>query len=115
MWRTALGAFLIAHGVLTAIIWSAPPGGEAPMTPGRSWLLGDARLVSVVLAVVSGLLIVASGVGVLGHRDWWSAAGLAGGVLSLVLFLLFFSLWWLIGIAISSALVVAALRDRLGG
>jgi hypothetical protein len=37
-------------------------------------------------------------------------AGLAGGALSLLLFGLFVTPWWLVAIAISSGLVVAALR-----
>ena len=80
------------------------------MSTSHSWLLGDARVVSLLLAVIAGLLIAGSGVGLLIHQDWWSSLGLAGGVLSLALFGLFFTPWWLAAITISSALVVAALR-----
>jgi hypothetical protein len=83
------------------------------MNTSRSWLLGEARLVSLVLAILAGLFIVAGGVGLLSHQDWWSLVGLVGGALSLVLFGMFFTPWWLAGIAISAALVVAALRDRI--
>jgi hypothetical protein len=110
VWRAAFGVLLVAHGLVTILIWSPSPSVEAPMSTSRSWLLGDARLVSLVLALIAGLLIAASGVGLLSHQDWWSLLGLAGGVTSLGLFALFFTPWWLVAIAISSALVVAALR-----
>ena len=111
MWRTASGILLIAHGLLTILIWSPSPSSDAPMDTGRSWLLGEARSASVVLAVLAGLLITSSGVGVLIHQDWWAYAGLAGGTLSLALFGLFFTPWWLVAIAISLALVAVSIRD----
>jgi hypothetical protein len=113
MWRTAFGVLLVAHGILTILIWSPSPSPEAPMSTSRSWLLGDARSVSVVLALTAGLLIAAAGAGLLSHQDWWSLVGLAGGALSLALFGLFFTPWWLVAITISAGLVVAALRDRI--
>lgn len=111
MWRTAFGVLLIAHGFLTIVIWSPRPSADAPMDTSRSWLLGEARTVSVTLAVVAGLLIAAGGAGLLSHQEWWSVVGLVGGALSLVLFGLFFTGWWLLAIAISSTLVVVAFRD----
>ena len=111
MWRTAFGVLLVAHGLLTIVIWLAPPSADAPMDTGRSWLLGDARGVALACAVVAGLLVAASGVGLLGHQSWWSVVGLGGGLLSLALFGLFFSGWWLLAIAISSTLVILAIRD----
>jgi hypothetical protein len=110
MWRTAFGVLLVAHGLLTVLIWSPSPSAEAPMSTSRSWLIGDARTASLTLAVVAGLLVAGSGVGLLSGQAWWSLPGVAGGVLSLALFALFFTPWWLAAIAISSALVLAALR-----
>lgn len=111
MWRTAFGVLLVAHGLLTIVIWTPRPSADAPMDTSRSWLLGEARAVSVALAVVAGLLIAASGAGLLSHQDWWSVVGLGGGALSLALFALFFSGWWLLAIALSTTLVVVAFRD----
>ena len=51
--------------------------------------------------------------GVLTEQDWWSLLGLVGGTLSLVLFGLFFTPWWLLAIAISATLVVLALGDGI--
>lgn len=113
MWRVAFGVLLIAHGLVTILIWAPAPSADAPMDTSRSWLLGEARLVSLVLAIPAGLLIIASGVGLLSHQDWWSLVGVVGGALSLILFGVFFTPWWLAAIAISAALVIAALRETL--
>lgn len=110
MWRTAFGFLLVAHGLLTVVIWLPRPDADAPMDTSHSWLLGEARVVSVACAVVAGVLIATSGVGLLGDQTWWSIVGLGGGLLSLVLFGLFFSVWWLLAIAISSSLVIVAIR-----
>lgn len=113
MWLSAFGVLLVAHGLLMILIWSPTPSANAPMNTSHSWLLGDARVVSLVLALIAGVLIAASGIGLLIHQDWWSLAGLVGGALSLVLFGLFFTPWWLVAMVISTALLVAALRDRI--
>jgi hypothetical protein len=110
MWRTALGVLLVAHGLLTILIWSPRPKSGSPMDTSHSWLLGDARTLSLVTAIAAGLLIAAAGLGVLSHQAWWSLVGLIGGVLSLALFGLFFTPWWLGAIAISTGLVIAAVR-----
>jgi hypothetical protein len=116
MWRTAFGVLVVAHGLLTVGIWTPNPRtltGDAPMDTSHSWLLGDARTVSLVLAVIAGFVVSAAGLGILAHQEWWTAAGLLGGVLSLVRFGLFFTPWWAAAIAISAALIVVAIRDGI--
>jgi hypothetical protein len=116
MWRTVLGWFVVAHGLLTILIWSPNPrtlATDAPMDTSHSWLFGDARTISLALALVAGAVMAAAGVGFLTHQAWWSIAGVIGGALSLVLFGLFFTPWWAAGIAISVVLVVAAVRAGL--
>lgn len=113
MWRTLLGGLVVAHGLLTILIWSPDPRNVAskpPMDTGHSWLLGDARTLSLVLAITAGAAIAAAGVGFLTQQAWWSLAGLTGGALSLALFALFFTPWWAAAIAISAGLIMAALR-----
>src|SRR5215211_4090808 len=41
--RVLLGAFIVAHGLLTALIWASSPKADAPFRATHSWLLGDAR------------------------------------------------------------------------
>lgn len=81
------------------------------MNTSHSWLFGEARMGSLALAILAGLLIAVSGTALLAHQEWWSIIGLAGAALSLALFGLFFTPWWLLGIAISTAIGVVTLRD----
>ena len=117
MWRSMLGWVVVAHGLLTILIWAPNPravDANARMDASHSWLFGDARTLSVMLAVGAGLFIAVAGVGFLTDQAWWSTAGVVGGGLSLVLFGLFFTPWWAAGIASSAALVVAAVRVGIG-
>jgi hypothetical protein len=109
--RTAFGALLIVHGLITITIWVPRPTDRAPMSTSHSWLFGEARVGSLVLAILAGLLIVSSGTALLAHQGWWCIAGLAGAALSLALFGVFFTPWWLLGISMSTALGVVTLRD----
>lgn len=115
MWRAILGGLVVAHGFLTAAIWlpqykAAEGASIQPPDPSHSWLLGDARALGLVLALTAGGLLVVAGSAVLTDQVWWPTAGVIAGAVSLLLFLLFFSRWWLIALAISGGLVVAAVR-----
>ena len=114
MIRYLLGAFVVAHGLVTIAMWSPNPRTVQPAPPmdtSHSWLLGDARSVALTLAVAAGLVIAVAGAGFLAHQQWWAPVGVIGGALSLALFALFFTPWWSAGIAISAALVVGAVRS----
>src|SRR5918996_3506665 len=113
MTRFLLGALVVAHGLVTIAIWSPNPRTVQPAPPmdtSHSWLLGDARSIALILAIAAGVMIAVTGVAFLAHQQWWTYAGVLGGALSLLLFALFFTPWWLAGIAISGSLVVGALR-----
>lgn len=113
MVRFLIGGFVIAHGLVTIGIWAPNPQNVKPAPPmdtTHSWLLGDARSFALSLAIAAGMAIAIAGVAYLINLQWWPIAGLVAGSLSLLLFGLFFSPWWVAGIAISSALVIAALR-----
>jgi len=113
--RMVVGLFLVAHGLLTALIWGAPklsvPEGQLqPPDPSHSWLLGDVRAASVALGVVAGAALTVAGIAFLTHQTWWPEAAMGAGVASIALFAVFFTPWWLAGIAISAALVIGAMR-----
>jgi hypothetical protein len=113
--RTLIGLFLVTHGLVTALIWGSPKAAVAegqwqPPDPMHSWLLGDARALSIVLGLIVGMSLAITGFGFLTHQTWWPVVGVAAGASSLFLFTLFFTPWWLAGIAISSALIIGAAR-----
>ena len=113
MWRTMLGLFVLAHGVVTVAIWGPNPRTVEkgpPIDTSHSWLLGSARSVSLILAIWAGVAISVAGIAFLTHQEWWPLAGILGGGLSFILFIVFFSPWWFAAIAISAGLIAASVR-----
>jgi hypothetical protein len=111
--RIVFALLLFGHASVHAVMWTLPftdAATELPFEPGTSWLLGDQRLLALVLAGLATAGFALVGVGYLLHAAWWPAALLAAGGVSLVLMILFFVPWWAVGIVISGALVVAAVR-----
>jgi predicted exporter len=105
--RVLLGAFIIAHGLLTAFIWVSPDKADAPFRATHSWLLGDARPLAVVIALVAAAGFVLAGVGFIGQQAWWAFTGIGAGAVALVLMALFFNPWLLAGITISTGILYA--------
>jgi hypothetical protein len=110
MMRWIAGAFIVAHGLVTAMIWSAPPNGDAPFQASHSWLIGDARATGLVLAIVAAIGFAAAGVGVVAHQSWWAGFGLAAGGVAVALMVLYFNRWLVAGVAISAAIVFAGVQ-----
>jgi hypothetical protein len=107
MFRLVMGAFIIAHGLVTAAIWSAPATDAAPFNPAHSWLLGDARPVAVAIALFAASAFLATGVGVAAHQGWWPAPAVIAGVAAVVLMSVYFNAWLVGGLAISVAILTA--------
>jgi hypothetical protein len=110
MVRVLLGGFVVAHGLVTAVIWATPSKGDAPFRATHSWLLGDVRSLAVALAGVAALGFVLAGVGFLAHQSWWAVLGIAAGAVALVLMGLYFNPWLLAGIAISGGVLYAGVQ-----
>jgi hypothetical protein len=110
MLRVLFGAFMIAHGVVTGLIWVMPKTGDAPFDASHSWLLGDSRGVAVVGGLVVGAGFVVTGAGYLGGQEWWPLTGLVAGALGVAFMAIFFSVWLLAGIAISAVIAGAGVR-----
>jgi nicotinamide riboside transporter PnuC len=106
--RVLIGMFFVAHGLIHAAIWLSPPSDDAPMQVGRSWLLGDVRPLSVVLAIVAAAAFVVAGSAYLTSQDWWAVTALGGAAVSTVLMALTFTPWWLAAIAINVVVVYQA-------
>jgi hypothetical protein len=105
MLRVLLGAFIVAHGLLTAFIWISPAKADAPFRATYSWLLGEARPLAVVVALVAAAGFVLAGVGVITDQAWWAVTGIGAGAVALLLMTLFFNPWLLAGIAISAGVL----------
>jgi hypothetical protein len=84
----------------------SPRRPDALFDAAHSWLFGDVRPATVVLATIAAF--VAAGVGYVGAQDWWALAATAGSAVSIVLLALTFSPWWLAALAINVTLVVLA-------
>ena len=109
-------AFLVGHGWVHGVMWALPYSEEAradlPMDPAHSWLLGDARAVGFDLALLSAAGFVVTAIAFIAGAVWWPAAALISAGLSALLLVVFFSPWWLIGLALDGAVVIAAWRAR---
>jgi hypothetical protein len=110
MIRVLLGAFIVAHGLLTALIWVSPAKADAPFRTTHSWLVGDARPLAVVLALVAAAGFVLAGIGFIGQQAWWAFTGIGAGVVALLLMALYFNPWLLAGIAISAGILYAGIQ-----
>lgn len=107
MWRFALIAFLIAHGLVHIAVWAPRYDKEKmPFDSSHSWLLGDARALAIALAVASAVLLVVAGLGLWAHAGWWRPATVIGLAASLTVIALYFNPWYLFITAVNLALIV---------
>jgi hypothetical protein len=108
--RVLLGTFIVAHGLLTAFIWVSPAKADAPFQATHSWLVGDARPLAVVIALVAAAGFVLTGAGFIADQAWWAVIGIGAGAVALLLMTLFFNPWLLAGIAISAGILYAGFQ-----
>jgi hypothetical protein len=98
MWRFIFIAFLIAHGLIHLAMWvfvpKPAPGKEAPFDASHSWLLGNQRVLAATVAVATMVLLVAAGIGLWAHADWWRAVAVAGLGVSFGLMVVWFNPWF---------------------
>ncbi len=128
-----IGAFLVLHGLITTMVGAgAISNGPAITLPGwfnwwpgqfgRSWLIDSLNLgtpvavVGALVWLVSGILLMAAGLGFLGFgpvRDVWPMYAVVGGALGLVAVTLYFHPLYLAALLINGVLIVLA-WGRLG-
>ena len=122
MLRIAIGAFLIAHGlvhwVLIAPHPSSPGGGPGGFL-ARSWLVGNlglgedvARWLGIALLVLATVGFASAGVGILVSQEWWRVLAIASAAVSVVLFGLFWHTWFVAGPLLDVGILVALLWIR---
>ena len=110
MLDVAIGIFVVLHGLVTAAIWLAPGGEDAPFDPAHSWLIGDSRAVALFIGAMAGVALVTAGIGLLTDAAWWPALAVVGGVVGTALVVVWFHPWLLLGLAINVGVLVAGVR-----
>jgi len=118
--RVLIGVFIVLHGLVHPIMALVPQPAEEqsdekpPVVGGfwtESWLLGDGPSVKVALYVFSSLaalVLFVAGIGFLGPQSWAKTAWLAGAGLSLVVLVVFWDIYFVVGIVIDVLMLIAA-------
>jgi hypothetical protein len=126
MLKIVFGIFLIAHGLVHAGLAAAPIPNDPDSKPGafftafsRSWLLPQLGLsasvvqwVGIILVVLTTLGFVLAGLGVFGVPGLtaiWRTVAVISACLSLLLLIIFWHLWLVVGVLIDIGILVALL------
>jgi hypothetical protein len=123
MWKFALGVFLAAHGLIhLGYITPAPADPKYPFSLSKSWLITSigldepaARVLGIVLSVltVTGFALTGlAATGIIIPQAWWQPLTVASAFASLLLLLLFWHTWLILGVVIDLALLIALLWLR---
>ena len=121
--KTIIAIFLILHGLVHAILAMVPdpnaPEARFATFFSRSWLLANlglsepvSRAIAMVLAVLATIGFVATGLAlldVLFPFDWWQTLAIVSAVVSLLLLIIFWNLYLVVGVAIDGLLLAALL------
>ena len=124
MLKTALAIFVIAHGLVHAILAIAPNPADPNPIPGefftaidRSWLLPKFGLnaptiqwIGIVLVALSTLGFVLTGLGIFGVAGLstiWRAIAIISAITSLLLLVTFWHPWLTVGVLIDIAMLIA--------
>lgn len=107
MWRS-IGWLIIAHAVITGVIWTAPLLPDAPFNPSHSWLLGDSRPIAGPASLILAVALAATGIGLLLNQPWWAPLGLATGTAATLFMLVYFNPWLSLAVAINAAIAITA-------
>ena len=111
-------AFLVAHGLVHGIMFALPYDEKAkedlPFNPAHSWLIGDAQSLGLGFGLLVAFVFLVAALAHTLHTSWQEEAAILAAALSLVLLVLFFSIWWTAGLAISITIAAAAWRAQTG-
>jgi MFS family permease len=120
--RILIGVLLLLHGVIHCILAASPnPGSAEPVAAtffsewASPWLRGmlsgrALQTVAIVLAVMAGVGFIAAGLamfGILLPHDWWRALAIGSSVVSLVLCVLFWNVYLVVGPVVAIGTIVA--------
>lgn len=118
LWGIALALFLVVHALIGVLMFAGRPKNAAPSWPTtKSRLFGSLgmsqdsqRKLAIALMAIAALLLIGGSLGVLGITaivDMWPSLVIAGAIVSALTLVLYFSPWWLGGIAINVVLILA--------
>lgn len=118
MTSIVFGVFLIAHGLVhVAFLAPNPPGAEDyPFDMSRSWAsdmipIETLAVVGRTAAIIATLSFVAAGLGLVGMPPFaglWRVAAILGVVTSIDVMTAFWSRWFVLGVVIDVAILLAA-------
>jgi hypothetical protein len=118
--KTIVALFLILHGLVHGILAMVPdpnaPGAGFGTFFSRSWLLAGlglsesaGRPIAIVLAAIATIGFIATGLALLDILvpfDWWRALAIASAVVSLLLLVIFWNLYLIVGVGIDVVILV---------
>jgi hypothetical protein len=124
MLKIVLGIFVVAHGLVHAILAIAPNPADSDAKPGafftaseRSWLLPPLGLnataiqwIGIILVALSTLGFVLAGLGIFGVAGLsaiWRTLAVVSAAISLLLLISFWHPWLPVGVLIDMAILVA--------
>jgi hypothetical protein len=123
MWKVALAVFLVMHGLIhLGYVSPVPADPKYPFNLSKSWLINgvglaepSVRLLGITLSIIAVLgfgLSALAALGIVIPQGWWLPLITISALASLLLLVLFWHPWLLIGILIDAVLIAAALWLR---
>jgi len=106
--RIAIAVVVIAHAIVTGVVWTAPLLPDAPFNPARSWLLGESRAIAAPASVVIAVALAACGIGLLLGQPWWAPLAIAAGAAAAAFTLVYFNPWLSLGLALNAGIAAVA-------
>ena len=123
MLKTIVAIVLILHGLVHGILAmtpnpNAPEAGFATFF-SRSWLLtglglseATAKPIAIILAIIATIGFIATGLALLDFLvpfDWWRSLATASAVVSLLLLVVFWNTYLIVGVLIDVVILVTLL------
>ena len=120
--RILIGVLLVLHGLIHGILAVLPnPDAAKPVAAtffsewARPWLQSGfsdrtLQMIAIALAAIAGVGFLTAGLALFGlilPHDWWRALAIASSVVSLVLCVLFWNVYLIVGPVVAVGIIVA--------
>ena len=119
--RILIGVLLVLHGLIHGILAVLPnPDAAKPVAAtffsewARPWLQSGfsdrtLQMIAIALAAIAGVGFLTAGLALFGlilPHDWWRALAIASSVVSLVLCVLFWNVYLIVGPVVAIGIIV---------